>query len=224
MFGESAKHFALYDNRQEAFHQRNRNQNPASLPRYAQSKDPAKRFVSLVASNLFRFNSSGRSSLEFEYVDYEFCPGRTTYSQNETGSYGPKQDRFDLLLVNRDDRLPIVGEVKAATDRSPFLALIQGLTYVVTTTTAWQRERLENSYPQKLKWPQNGPWTDLYIFVIDYPREDQESQEILELAKGIAQKLLDLRQNLAKEVRRIVCLNVVLRNDGAILEVLFKAE
>ncbi|GIW83111.1 MAG: hypothetical protein KatS3mg105_4918 [Gemmatales bacterium] len=211
MIGASALHFSRYDNREESFHSRPQNQNPARLERYAASKDPAKRVAALAGAG--QLILQGDDSLGFEYVDYEFGPCRTTRSQHESGpgGYGPGKDTFDLLLVSREDRdghrLPIIGEIKdGETDRNPFLALIQGLAHVVAMTTEAQRDRLDRSYPGRFDWPDGGPFVDLYLLLINYPSGDKE-QEFLELTDKLAGALLEPGTQTSQLVRRIACID-----------------
>lgn len=221
MFAESAAHFALYDNRNEPFHDRQSGHNPSLLPNYA-AGTPALRLVALVAAG--RVSFQGPSDLAFDYIDYELRSCRTTRSQNETGSYGPDRDKVDLLLASRTDRLPIIGEVKAATDRNPFLAFIQGLTYVVFTTSEHQLSRLNRWYPDRFVCPDSGPKADLYLFLIQYP-QDNSHREFLKLTEGIARTLLEPGRHVAQAVRRIVCLDVNVGGDeSARLHVLFSTD
>lgn len=204
MIGESSVHFSLYDNRNEPFHNRPSDHSPAQLARYKSSKDVAKRLAALAAAG--KLNIQGKNSLAFEYVDYEFRPCRTTRSQHESGSagYGPGRDMFDLLLVNQADGLPIIGEVKATTDRNPFYALVQGLSHVVAMTTEAQRDRLDRSYPDRFCWPLSGPFVDLYLFLIKYPSGDKE-QEFLRLTDKLASELILTDSKTSRLVRRIAC-------------------
>jgi uracil-DNA glycosylase len=89
--------------------------------------------------------------LGFRFVDYELAPLRKTSAARAEGEPAEKAGmRADLLLVSADG-VPIVGEVKAATetghDTDPVLALIQGLTACAQLLSAQQMERLERAYP-----------------------------------------------------------------------------
>jgi hypothetical protein len=93
----------------------------------------------------------GAPELGFCFVDYELAPLRKTSAARAEGEPAQKAGmRADLLLVSADG-VPIVGEVKAATetghDTDPVLALIQGLTACAQLLSPQQMERLERTYP-----------------------------------------------------------------------------
>jgi hypothetical protein len=97
------------------------------------------------------WNVNDAPELDFRFVDYELAPHRKTAGarlQGELAS-GPGM-RADVLLVGREG-IPIIGEIKAATetghDTDPVLALIQGVTACAQLLSPQQMERLENAYP-----------------------------------------------------------------------------
>jgi hypothetical protein len=200
---ESFEHFSLYDNSEENFHNRAGDRHPHLLPAYAQANDPANQFAALVGQHGIAVDK--HPELMCEYIDYEITPCRTTRSMHESGrnGYGPGGDCLDLLL--RNEQFPVVAEVKARNDKNPFVALIQGLMYVVSTSTEAQRRRLKNAYPKKFNWPTDGPYTDLYLILLDY-KQDPKSKDFLVFTESIAEKLLQAGCHTAKIIRRIVCL------------------
>jgi hypothetical protein len=93
---------------------------------------------------------AGAPELRFRFVDHELPPLRTERtSRFEDGSPSTAGMRADLLLVG-EDGMPVVGEVKAATEASydsdPVLALIQGLTLCAQLATPQQIQRLADTY------------------------------------------------------------------------------
>jgi hypothetical protein len=51
------------------------------------------------------------------------------------------------LLLESDDHLPVIGEIKAPTDVDLLLALVQTLTYASELCSDSQRQRLQRCYP-----------------------------------------------------------------------------
>lgn len=89
-------------------------------------------------------------AVQVKAVDYEISPFRTTRNARfengvESASGG---GGIDLLLKDCSTGVPIVGEIKADTDRDLFLAMIQALTYTVELATEPQVERIKRAYPE----------------------------------------------------------------------------
>ncbi|OWK37380.1 hypothetical protein FRUB_06500 [Fimbriiglobus ruber] len=142
--------------------------------------------------------------LEFDFVDYEVSPIRTTKSEFENGRQARNTGGIDALLANRVDRLPAVGELKANTDRNPFLGFIQSLTYAVELSTPAQRARLDRSYPGRFAWPDTGPVIDICLLLIRYP-DDRPHSEFLDLVRQIVEKLAVPGSPFTSIVRRVTC-------------------
>lgn len=205
----SYQHFAYYDNHLESFHSRT-GQGALTDLRDA-NRQLANVFVQQVVANSVTVSSSPR--LDFSFVDFEISPIRTTRSEFETGDPGRRgRGGLDLLLANRDDQLPIVGEVKADTDRNPFLGLIQSLTYAVELSTVPQRDRLARHYPGRFTLIESGPWVDIYLFLLRYPADD-DSQHFLTLTDQIAERIVSADSPVATIVRRIVGLHCPMTPD-----------
>ncbi|MFN0197651.1 MAG: hypothetical protein ACKVT0_12980 [Planctomycetaceae bacterium] len=202
----SYKHFALYDNRHEGFHDRD----PAGNLTDARNTNTqmANRFVQMLVNGEQGFSIADPSQLDYSFVDYEISPLRTTRAEYENGTSG--QDSgcggVDLLLCNCLDGTPIVGEIKADTDVNPFFGLIQGLMYAVELATEPQRARMKTFYPDKVSWGTAGPWIDIYLFLLNYP-QDETSQCFLNLTRKISDRLLQDNSRTSKIVRRIVALH-----------------
>jgi hypothetical protein len=206
----SYRHFAHYDNHLESFHSRIA-QGALTDLRDA-NRQLANVFVQQVVANSVTVSAGPR--LNFSFVDFEISPVRTTRSEFETGDPGRRgRGGLDLLLANRDDQLPIVGEVKADTDRNPFLGLIQSLTYAVELSTVPQRDRLARHYPGRFTLIESGPWVDIYLFLLRYPTDD-DSQRFLTLTDQIAEQIVSADSPVASIVRRIVGLHCPMMPDG----------
>ncbi len=197
----SVRHFALYDNREEPFR-------PGAVgltEARTDNGDLANRALGLIARGAASVPSC--RELEFDFVDYEVSPIRTTGSEFENGESAKRSGRggVDVLLANRADRLPAVGELKADTDRNPFLGLVQALTYAVELSTPPQRARLATSYPGRFAWPEAGPVIDIDLLLIRYP-DDRAHAEFLDLVRGLVERLAVPGSPFAALVRRVACL------------------
>ena len=202
LIAASVAHFGLYDNRDEPFRPA-----PGGLtPARSGNADLANRLLGLIAAGSTTVPS--RPELEFDFVDYEVSPVRTTGSEFENGDSGKSSGKggIDVLLANRVDRLPAVGELKADTDRNPFLGFIQSLRYAVELSTPAQRARLAKSYPDRFAWPETGPGIDICLLLVRYP-DDPPHAEFLNLVRGIVERLAVPGSPFTALVRRLVCLH-----------------
>lgn len=198
----SSEHFACYENSSEGLHDRETS---------VLSSDQAA--SSIVSSGLLKKVESGRcvirdhDDFNFDFVDYEVNPHRTTGSFYETGRSGRSSGSggMDLLLANHVDQFPIVGEVKVATDKDPFFALVQALMYAVELTTESQRIRLNSAYGNQLRFPNAGPFVDLYLVLVSYPTDDTR-KKLLKLTSQLGESLLVSGLSTSELVRRIVCI------------------
>jgi hypothetical protein len=196
----SVRHFTLYDNREEPFRP-----GPVGLTdARTENSDLANRVLGLIARSEASVPSC--RELEFDFVDYEVSPIRTTGSEFENGESAKRSGRggVDVLLANRVDRLPAVGELKADTDRNPFLGLIQALTYAAELSTPSQRARLAASYPDRFVWPEVGPFIDIDLLLIRYP-DDRAHAEFLDLVRGLVERLVVPGSPFANLVRGVAC-------------------
>jgi hypothetical protein len=133
---------------------------------------------------------AGAPELRFRFVDHELPPLRTERtSRFEDGSPSTAGMRADLLLVG-EDGMPIVGEVKAATeeryDSDAVLALIQGLTLCAQLATPQQMERLAISY-QDSQFDARG-LVGLYVFVVKPAQaaRAKHQDDLYEAARSLA--------------------------------------
>lgn len=121
-----------------------------------------------------------------------FADGRPASSSGDGG--------VDLLMRSRDNDVPIVGEIKVEDDTTPFLALIQVLTYAAELNTARQRSRLQNHFVDDFaNLEQDGP-IDLYLLFHDLP---SHCDEIFASTAIIAQGMFQ-HGAFGEAVRRIV--------------------
>jgi hypothetical protein len=202
MVAESRDHFAFYDNSGEGFHNRG-NQGLLTDARL-NSRHLANTLVQQLAVNAGHVVSA--TQYNFQYVDYDISPLRTTGSEFENGKSGKSSEAggMDILLSNQQDRTPIVGEIKADTDVNPFFGLIQNLMYAVEVSTPPQRARLIQFYPERFATSSLEPRIDIYLFLLRYPR-DTVSQDFLSLTNRMSSCLL-ADKSMSDIVRRIVVL------------------
>ena len=200
LFGESANHFARYDNIDQHFH-------PESRPWRVVALDGELSANALVGSlHPDRWPagvpvSAEAANLNFDPVDHDVSPWRTAgKAVFEDGRSGESSGRggLDLLLRSQEGGLPIVGEIKAAGDTNLFLALIQALTYAVELTTASQFARLKKHYGQFRALDPASPRCDVHlIFLDDEPKLMKRTVEIARLL------LDDPTSPVATKIRRI---------------------
>ena len=208
LIGRSFKHFSHYDNQQEAFHNRGVEGVPTK-DRRKSTKLADQLAVALYDQKVVKLNQG----LSFAYVDYDVSPFRTTGAAAfESGISSTKSGRggVDVLLVNSNDGVPIVGEVKAEIDTTPLLALIQAMTYAVEFATPNQRQRLQLAYPNRFRFPTDGPSVDVYILLVR-PPDNQEDRDFLALIDGLSRKLMQC-DFVPTVIRRIVCVETPFDN------------
>jgi hypothetical protein len=203
MFRRSFEHFSQYDNSGESFHERGQYGTPTESRR--QSQMIADQF----AVALFDRPSSGigLEKLPFRYVDYNVSPFRTTGKAIfDSGIRATRSGRggADLLLVSHDGT-PIIGEVKAVEDATLILALIQALTYAIEFSTQNQRIRLQNSYPDRFIFPENGPFIDVQIIQVN-PVVSEWNENLKALVQSLSRKLMS-QQFIPTIIRRIGCMS-----------------
>jgi hypothetical protein len=132
----SVKQFEPYTNASQSFHPKP----PAKQPKRAGA-----RFCATLEE---AFAVEGKAMAEFSYVDREVVPSRTVPTTVfDDGSRATTDPRIDLLFVDEADGTPIAAEVKVGWDKTPFVALIQGLAGATQLATPNQRARLCTQYP-----------------------------------------------------------------------------
>ena len=164
LFDDSVRHFGRYENLAEGFHARANHlidgyiREPGNFARCLQA-----RLRSFPNGPMILEASDGTN---VGYVDYEISPYRTTgraaMEDGRVGVFGV--GGMDLLLVDNsgDKPIPIIGEIKAATDRDLFLALIQSLVYAIEIGSTSQLRRLQQFYPTFENLAENSQ-VDIYL-------------------------------------------------------------
>ena len=155
-----------------------------------------------------KFVVPGCPELECEYIERELNPLRTTRSVFETGGKARSSGGggIDLLLLNKQDRTPVIAEVKVGEDTNCFFGLVQALTYAVELCTPHQHARLakwlKDGYDVEIS--QDVVPLDIYLVLFDPPPKALD-RELCELSKQVA-KGLQSDPGFSKLIRRIVCL------------------
>jgi hypothetical protein len=200
LFERSRTHFCLYDNHCEGFHPRH----PIGELSSDVLVSPAPVHQALRHIRLNGIRLPNHPELDANFVDYELSPIRTTKSTFENGVPCQAKGGVDILLANDGDKLPVVVEIKGATDKNLFFALIQALTYAVEFSTPLQRERMDRTYSERFACP-NGPALDIYLLLVGTPKNSHHAN-FLRLVNEICEQLLAPGTAVANVVRRIVCL------------------
>jgi hypothetical protein len=224
LIAESREHFSLYDNREEAFH--DRGADGALTGRRQGSSYLADRLIVDLVAKEHRSVACQDPTFNFRYVDYDIGTRRTTGSQLENGRPASRTGTggIDLLLSNAHDQTPIVGEIKADTDVNPFLGLIQCLMYAVELSTEPQRARLCKFYPTRFAEITKSPGIDIYLVLLRYP-QDPISQEFLTLTNQLSGHLVADNTLELGFIRRIVALESPMsESHGTTLSIAFAHE
>ena len=144
----------------------------------------------------------GNEADRYIYLDREIAPGRIIdagpQDHNPAGRGG-----IDFLLARRLDEqfIPVVAEVKIGNDKTPFLALVQVLTYAAELTSGVQRQRILNAYNEgPLEDAQLHAGMELLLLFIDLP---PHLNAILDLTRTIIDQLC-ADHRLHKYISRIV--------------------
>ena len=101
---------------------------------------------------------------EFEYIEREVSPLRTTGAKQENGKSAQRSGTggIDFIGWNLKNDIPILGEIKVNNDQNPFYALIQLLTYLSEISTPNQIDRI-NKYAHFTKFLPDNSQFYLYI-------------------------------------------------------------
>lgn len=154
----------------------------------------------------------GDDRLSFVYIDRELVPARTksgaVFADGKSIRSGL---RLDLLLANRHNGAPIIGEVKVAQDKDPFFALIQALTHAAHLSTPSQLKRLARVYSKK-KTIKVGKKLDVYLLLAEAPAAATYWFELREAARRLAARLVE-QEPITDGVRRIAAVDLDLIDD-----------
>lgn len=214
-FTESVDLFAAYDNRDEGF--------AGSAPRKPLEWDrEAIHRTNDLAGRLERdggLQVSKRANLAADYVAREVsvmrATGGATFDNPAAAGMAGRALQPDVLLANRADRTPIVGEVKITqpgtnqTDKNPFAALIQVLAAAAHLATATQYERLRLHFPDAgFAAPSNdGPRLDIYLIAVAHDDRITHMADLLTMTRQISEALV-ADKAVARLLRRIAFLDI----------------
>ena len=155
------------------------------------------------------------ADLSFAYVDREIFPGRTK------GVARMRKRTADLLLVNVEDRLPIVGEVKIRSDRPTYFAFVQALMHAAELVSETQRRRLEREYNEaRFAWPGDGPFIDVYLIAYEPPERGEFRGRSTEATERMAEKMM-ASPKVTRWLRRVAYLEARARDDQLEFEAAF---
>jgi len=199
LFDESYNHIDnSYDNKNESFFNLN-----------AKRKSIEAR-TSIKSTNdiIFHFLSNNKkvcvapSNYDFEYVEREVSPLRTTNANYSNGKSAKSSGTggLDFIGWNASRNLPVLGEIKVHDDQNPFYALIQLLTYFSEISTPNQIVRINN---YKLFGTANSISSDtkFYLYIIS-PRQvnpDKKYDQLLSSVKVLA-KDIGMQINKIEEI------------------------
>lgn len=161
----------------------------------------------------------GDPYLSFRYADRELVLARTTGGATyEDGSRATTGVRADLLLQNVADRRPIIGEVKLATDKDPFVGLVQGLACASQLATESQIARLRE-HTHGTSWSAD-PRVHVYVVVGRLPARATYWPDLFDCAAELADGLM-ARSEVRRSIGGIACLKVEVAGERARLSCLF---
>ncbi len=227
-FAASVERFSAYDNAAEHFYPPSRAQRTASnvvgrtndivLPLRDRGGlkpvDAPDRLVDHDAGE--RVTAVRADDLACDYVDRELVVQRTTSpaAWDDGASNRGGGTRLDVLLADRADRTPIVGEVKLPGDRDPYYALVQALACASNLATLNQYERMRRHLPRG-RFPQleGPPRFDIFVLVIEeagqegLPLKGRYAEDLKQTAEALAPRLLT-QPGIARHVRRIATLRL----------------
>lgn len=161
----------------------------------------------------------GRRELDLDYVNRELdclrvARGRGAGGRNlDDGAPSKTALVLDLLLVNVNDRVPIISEVKLGEDKDAAYALIQALAAAAHLATPAQRRRLANIYPDA-QFDVAEHRIDVYVISLDRPTRSLDAA-LHEAAVRVAEQLVE-RGDVAESIRRIAFLEAQVLDGGQI--------
>lgn len=136
----------------------------------------------------------GDAELDFRYVEREIVPTRTEHRREFEAPVDDDQERkghhlqVDLILANARSGRPIIAELKIASDKEPYTALIQALAAAAQLTPHNQRQRLAQ-LPRAPAGPATEPVIDVYVLLAGFPPDGLHRFEQLACARTLAGQL-----------------------------------
>jgi hypothetical protein len=151
----------------------------------------------------------GRPELDFHFLAGEITPSSSATGEKRRWLTADRRRHIslDALMVNADDRTPIVAEIKVGSDQNAELAVVQALAAAAQLSTASQLRRLHREYRDHLG--QSPPSRlDLYVITSGSPPRGTRPQ----LARRAQQRATELEHSgrLPKCIRRIIFLEATL--------------
>jgi hypothetical protein len=212
MMRDSVKQFERYRNTTDPFKVDDRQilPNPEAITEIATTND-------MVAFLQDPHHTTVRcEGWEYEYVDREVTPARTRWSAFYVdGTKAPIRElHCDILLRNKKDNTPIIGEIKVKNDKNPFFGLIQSMMYAAELVTEPQRLRLTQSYPSHFSSEHILKKVDLWLLLYDYNKRSKHRQEVLKHVNKLC-GLLCSNKAFSDYVRRIGCCEGHLSGSGS---------
>lgn len=149
---------------------------------------------------------SGRT---YQYVDYELVPTRKTPGTVTFDNEKTWQSAISLDLLLATAGAPVVGEVKARTDKDTYFALVQALAHAAHLGTKLQIQRLKNCYPGQIR---GGP-VHLAIILSERPKRSNYLELLQHGAQLLADALLHDKR-VTDQIGSIKFLAAQLNSDG----------
>jgi hypothetical protein len=147
---------------------------------------------------------AGGQRLDFRYVDRELVLARTTGGARYDDKHSSRSTtgvRADLLLQNKTDRRPVIAEVKLATDKDPFVGLIQGLACASQLASKEQMARLRRwTKDKRVTWADGDDRVHVYVVLARLPRRSTYWPDLFDCAAELAEELMKssvVRQSIA---------------------------
>jgi hypothetical protein len=123
--------------------------------------------------------------------------------------------RLDVLLADRADRTPIVGELKLPGDRDPYYALVQALACASNLATPNQYARMSAHLPAgRFPARESPPRLDVFVLVVEetgregLPPKGRYANDLKLAAETLAPRLL-AQPAITRHVRRIAIVRLV---------------
>ncbi len=175
----------MYDNSQESFLDNSLKR--SGIPSIVTGIKKTIDVISILNRN--NPNIVSNATYNFEYVNREINPLRTTKAVYDSGKKGSSSGGggIDFIGWNIIKNSPILGEIKVKGDQNAFYALIQLLTYLSELATPNQILRINKYHlfgPNRIL----DADTKFYLYILLY-KHPQSSQEILSLTINLANKI-----------------------------------
>jgi hypothetical protein len=165
----------------------------------------------------FGVTAVAAADLACDYVDRELVVQRTTSpaAWDDGASNRGGGTRLDVLLADRADRTPIVGELKLPGDRDSYYALVQALACASNLATPNQYARMR-AYCPAGRFParESPPRLDVFVLVFEEPGREglppkgRYANDLKLAAEALAPRLL-AQPAITRYVRRIATVRLV---------------